>query len=240
MSDKYQTSLFADLSIEFKKRARQKNLRIRVRNNHVTVSGPASCHDRSMREFLNQNWTWVETVIQKQNLRSRALEETRHKYKYHVMYHGEWLPVRPSGYVPTPNWVFHLADGILWFTPPHGAKGYPDAEMINAYLKKIAKPQILARFEAFAPNLPFQYNRVFIRSQKTKWGTCSAKGNMSFNWLLVKCPYWIWDYLFVHELCHTVHFNHSKAFWDLVDAHFPRREEAEAWIKAHGDIVFRL
>ncbi|MEX0771912.1 MAG: SprT family zinc-dependent metalloprotease [Balneolales bacterium] len=241
MSDKYQQTLFEDFKIEFVKRSRQRNMRIRVKNNLVTVSGPLTCGEKSMRAFLNQNLEWVEKVLNKQSSHTKTIERYREKYRHHLMLHGEWLPVqRSANKAAGKGWLLQQRDGILWFTPPDNIDDYPDADLLDHYLKQRAKPEILSRFAEFAPTLPFRYNRVFIRSQKTKWGTCSGKGNLSFNWRLIKCPYWVWDYLFVHELCHTIHFNHSKAFWELVDRHFPRRKEAEAWIKENGDVVFQL
>ncbi|MEX0779678.1 MAG: SprT family zinc-dependent metalloprotease [Balneolales bacterium] len=241
MSDKYQQTLFEDFQIKFVKRARQKNLRIRIKNNLVTVSGPLTCRERVMRDFLNQNLTWVEKTLNKQSTRTQKLDHYREQYRNHIMLYGEWLPVQRSSYKTAKNgWLLKQKDGILWFTPPDNVDDYPDTDLLNQYLKQRAKPEILSRFAEFAPTTPFQYNRIFIRSQKTKWGTCSGKGNLSFNWRLIKCPIWVWDYLFVHELCHTVHFNHSKPFWDLVDKHCPRRKEAEAWLKQNGDVVFQM
>lgn len=239
MSINYQQTLFENFKVEFVKRSRQRNLRIRVKNNHVTVSGPLTCREKTMREFLNQNWSWVEKTLNKQFTRSRKLEWEKEKYRNHILLRGEWLPLqRSENKASGKSWEFMPRKEVIFFTPPSDADDYPDAEIRNFYLRALAKPEILTRFKQFAPSLPFTYNRLFIRSQKTKWGTCSSKKNLSFNWRLIKCPYWIWDYLFVHELCHTVHFNHSKAYWKLVDEHFPQRKEAEAWIKKNADVVF--
>ncbi|MEX0686426.1 MAG: SprT family zinc-dependent metalloprotease [Balneolales bacterium] len=241
MSDKYQISLFDNFTIDFKKKSRQKNLRIRVKNNQITVSGPLGCQENTLREYLNQNWLWVETVLHKQHVRNLELEQHRQKYKNHIMYHGKWVPLQiRHGNPLQKQWRFQISNSGIWITPPVGVNGYPDTTMLNQFLKSVAKPQILERFENIAQDLPFTYNKVFIRSQKTKWGTCSVKRNLSFNWLLIKCPFWIWDYLYIHELCHTIHFNHSKAFWELVDEYYPKRKQAEAWIKKHGDVVFNI
>ncbi|MEX2639562.1 MAG: SprT family zinc-dependent metalloprotease [Balneolales bacterium] len=239
MSDRNQLALFTDPEIEFVKRKRQKTIRIRVDHDRITVSGPLTCREKSLRGFLDDHWDWVRQTLEKQQVRSRKLEQQREVYKGHVLLKGEWLPLQPcrtGG--KKEGWNFNLTENAVRFTPPAGCRSLPEADALNAYLKWMAKPEILARFEQVAPNLPFHYNRVFIRSQKTKWGTCSGKGNLSFNWRLIKCPCWIWDYLFVHELCHTIHFNHSKSYWKLVDEYFPRRNEAEAWIRKNGDVVF--
>ncbi len=79
------------------------------------------------------------------------------------------------------------------------------------------------------------YNRITIRSQKTRWGSCSSKGTLSFNWRLMLAPPAILDYVVVHELCHLTHMNHSADFWRAVEAVFPDYRNARKWLKEHGN-----
>lgn len=79
------------------------------------------------------------------------------------------------------------------------------------------------------------YNRISIRSQKTRWGSCSSKGTLSFNWRLMLAPPAILDYVVVHELCHLTHMNHSAAFWNAVEGVFPDYRNARKWLKEHGN-----
>ncbi len=67
----------------------------------------------------------------------------------------------------------------------------------------------------------FQHKRISIRDQKTRWGSCSRKRNLNFNYKIVHLPEKYLDYIIVHELCHLKQFNHSKGFWDLVDQTVP-------------------
>ena len=73
-----------------------------------------------------------------------------------------------------------------------------------------------------------------IRDQKSRWGSCSQKGNVNFNWKLVMAPPPALDYVVVHELCHLYEFNHSPRFWALVARHVPDYEVWKKWLKAHG------
>lgn len=77
------------------------------------------------------------------------------------------------------------------------------------------------------------YNRLFIRSQRTKWGTCSVKGNISLNWRLVLAPKHVCDYVILHELMHTKVLNHSHRFWVLLKGICPRCEEAVRWLSSN-------
>lgn len=92
-------------------------------------------------------------------------------------------------------------------------------------------PKRAAHFQQFTGGT---YSRITIRDQKTRWGSCSAKGTLSFNWRLMLAPPAILDYVVVHELCHLTHMNHSAAFWQAVEAVYPDYRSARRWLKEHG------
>lgn len=81
-------------------------------------------------------------------------------------------------------------------------------------------------------NLP--YVNITIREQKTRWGSCSSTGTLSFNWRLMLAPPRVLDYVVVHELCHFKYMNHSKDFWALVESILPDYREYRSWLKEHG------
>lgn len=80
----------------------------------------------------------------------------------------------------------------------------------------------------------FHYNRVNIKNQKTRWGSCSKKGNLNFNYKIVHLPEKLTDYLVVHELCHLKEFNHSKNFWELVGSAIPDYKNLRKQLRGFG------
>ncbi len=102
-------------------------------------------------------------------------------------------------------------------------------------LAKQARQVIPLRVAYFADILGVNYGRIAIRSQKTRWGSCSAKGNLNFNCLLMLMPEEIMDYVVVHELCHLIELNHSKAFWAEVERVLPDYKERRKWLKDNGN-----
>lgn len=92
-------------------------------------------------------------------------------------------------------------------------------------------PKRVAYFHQFTGGT---YSRITIRDQKTRWGSCSSKGTLSFNWRLMLAPTAILDYVVVHELCHLRHMDHSPAFWQAVGEVFPDYASARKWLRKHG------
>lgn len=78
------------------------------------------------------------------------------------------------------------------------------------------------------------YTSVTVRDQKTRWGSCSSRGTLSFNYRLIFAPPVILDYVVVHELCHLTHMNHSKEFWNMVASVMPDYKIYRQWLRDHG------
>lgn len=107
-----------------------------------------------------------------------------------------------------------------------------DAELVE--LKKRAQEYIPKRVEYFANIMSVEYGRITIRNQKTRWGSCSSRGNLNFNCLLMLTPPEAIDYVVVHELCHRKEMNHSKAFWSEVEKIIPDYKQWVKWLKDEG------
>ena len=101
-------------------------------------------------------------------------------------------------------------------------------------LKRDAKKIIPERVEYYAKLSGITYNRIFIRLQKSRWGSCSVEGNLNFNALLALMPLEVLDSVVVHELCHSRHMDHSKAFYDQVLKIFPEYKKWDKWLKQNG------
>ena len=97
-----------------------------------------------------------------------------------------------------------------------------------------ALADIPARVKHFAPLVGVTYGRITIRNQRSKWGSCTAAGNLNFNCLLMLAPAYVRDYVVVHELCHRLEMNHSPRFWAQVARVLPDYAGAKAWLKNNG------
>lgn len=100
--------------------------------------------------------------------------------------------------------------------------------------KKWARNVILQKCQKFGEEMEVDYAMVSIREQKTRWGSCSSKGNLNFNWKLILMPEEILDYVVVHELAHRKEMNHSPAFWSIVEQVLPDYKNRREWLKKNG------
>ena len=101
-------------------------------------------------------------------------------------------------------------------------------------LSKKALTIIPPKVQQYATIVGVDYGRITIRTQRTRWGSCSFKGNLNFNCLLLLFPEEVIDYVVVHELCHRKHMNHSPAFYAEVERVFPDYRRCNKWLKANG------
>ena len=106
-------------------------------------------------------------------------------------------------------------------------------------LKARAREYIPLRVRHYAGLIGVSYGRITIRSQRTRWGSCSAKGNLNFNCLLMLAPPEVLDSVVVHELCHRRHMDHSRAFYAEVYRVFPDYDIWDRWLKEHGRELMR-
>ncbi len=106
----------------------------------------------------------------------------------------------------------------------------------KAVYKKQLKEIIQNRVELYAAYIPeaARINRIVIKEQKKRWGSCSSKGNLNFNWKLIFAPPEIIDYVVVHEMCHLKYMNHSRLFWGEVEKVLPDYKERRKWLMEQG------
>lgn len=104
-------------------------------------------------------------------------------------------------------------------------------------LAREASKVIPEKVAYYADILGVTYGRITIRNQKTRWGSCTSKGNLNFNCMLLLAPDEVVDSVVVHELCHRLEMNHSKAFYNNVYRVFPDYDKWDRWLKENGSVL---
>lgn len=112
----------------------------------------------------------------------------------------------------------------------------PDAPRAQAvaFLSGLALSRVRDRVDHYLPLVGGSVNRITVRAQRSRWGSCSSKRNLSFNWRLILAPPQCLDYVVIHELCHLTEFNHSRRFWALVEAQMKDYQVWKQYLKVNG------
>ena len=99
------------------------------------------------------------------------------------------------------------------------------------------KNEIIPKVRFYANNLGVTYNKIMISDLKYRWGSCTPKDNLNFNWRLIKAPMFVIEYVIVHELAHLLEGNHTPEFWNIVKVQVPNYEKAKEWLKENGEML---
>lgn len=109
-----------------------------------------------------------------------------------------------------------------------------NVEKTRKWLIEEARYEFIEKATQYSKIMGVEFNRIYIREQKTRWGSCSTKKNLNFNWKLIMMPEVILDYVVVHELAHLIEMNHSQNFWNQVKVICPQYKECRKWLKTNG------
>ena len=116
-------------------------------------------------------------------------------------------------------------------------EGQPFTEREIHELAERALKELPPRVRQYAEQMGVTYGRITIRNQRTRWGSCSSKGNLNFNCLLMLAPAEVQDYVIVHELAHRREMNHSPRFWHIVEENLPDYKKRKLWLKKEGTVL---
>ncbi|MGO4706441.1 M48 family metallopeptidase [Microvirga sp. 2MCAF38] len=178
--------------------------------------------------------------------------------------HGSWIATRlskvparvlfqPGALVPlrgVPHKVVHWSNVRARTRATTGENGEPIiavsgelphvARRIQDFLEVEAKKDFAEAVKQHTAALGVVAKRITVRDTQSRWGSCSARGALSFSWRLIMAPPFVLDYLAAHEVAHLRELNHSNRFWSLVYGICPRTDEAENWLKVYGSALHRF
>ena len=201
-------------------KSRRKTLSIVVRGGEVTVRAPFGISDERIQSFVARNRDW----IQKQLAKTISVPKL-------VLEDGAYLTLFGERY-RIQSGRTRLKSGELYL-PLENRQ-----EALKRLLKKHSFAYMSALTERIAKVRGFKYLQVKISSARTRWGSCSRKGNISYTFRIAFLPPELAEYIAVHELCHTVWFNHGKEFWKLVEQVLPNWRNLRKQLKSRPEMAF--
>lgn len=220
-----------DLVVEVLRTARKRTADIRVNEGAISVVVPKETPNTKITQLITKKRQWIRNKMLVQREVMPASERSfvsgegfsylgrNYRLKVH---RGRFQPVK-------------LIYGQLTLTCPRGQK---DTDLIRSSLihwyKHQAELKLQQKVKRYAAMMGLSPNGVGIKSFKSRWGSCSVKGKLDFNWKIVMAPNRIVDYVVVHELCHLKQHDHSPKFWKLVERVMPDYLASKEWLKTHS------
>lgn len=190
---------------------------------YVEVIVPYGSAIHTIPDFVDQHHDWITRTIQKLQIRHGKINPDKNRLlprKIELTAIHKYWDIK---YINT-----HLSNKISLYPAPHCMTVSGDTQnrllvqkILKKWLTQQGKTHLVPWLTKVSQQSGLGVNKITIRGQKTRWGSCSSKKNISLNYKLLFLPPALVHYVFIHELCHTQHLNHSNKFWTLVKTHDP-------------------
>ena len=209
-------------------RAKRRSVSIQVRaDGKVIVRAPQRLSEKVIRAFVESKAAWIQE--KKAEIAARppvTAIEFRDGERFLLL--GSEIPLKLA---PAQRAALMLKDETFILSP----KALPSAPIVfEKWYKSYALTLLTERVKYYAALYGFKPGRLRITSAKTRWGSCSSAGTLSFTWRLVMAPLDVVDYVVIHELVHLRVHNHSKTFWDSVATLMPNYKQHLEWLRVNG------
>lgn len=205
--------------------ARRLNLRIDEKQHLPVLTIPRFCSNKKALAFVEANREWIQNMLAK-----LPPTETFHDGSQ-VSIGGIIYTIKHQ----TNQRGVTLANGILTLG---GEKDFLHRRVCD-FLKKYASDYLFKLSVAAAEKIGCRIHKVTIKETKSRWGSCSSKKNINYNWRIIMAPDYVIDYLVCHEVSHLSHQDHSQAFWECVAFLCPDYKRGRHWLKIHGKELYR-
>ncbi len=206
-------------------RARRYILRV-AQDGSATITVPRSGSQRQALLFAKSKIDWIEE--QRRQAKSESGPRPWKKGD-DVLYRGRHHNLE----LDEGSLFIHLADLVI----PLSGNGTDLRPCVETFLRNLSAGELPILTREFAARLGLRVGRISVRNQKSRWGSCSIKGNINLNWRLVQTPETVRDYIILHELMHLKQMNHSQRFWNEVEKVCPDYRMAEAWLRANSGLL---
>ncbi len=216
-------------TIRYSKKAKHIRLEIRSETG-LTVIIPRSYSSKGVPALIKKKERWILEKLEKYNNAQISRHNNTIKHGDAVLYLGRHF--RVVEVQSSENTVsLSMATDMLIVNNKGGNRGL--SAVIEDWYRKQALLLIEEKVKDFCARMGITYGKISIRGQKTRWGSCSKQGNLSFNWKLIMAPEPVIDYVIIHEIAHLTEMNHSNNFWRLVEYHCPEWRESRKRLKEY-------
>lgn len=222
-----------DLAYTIKRSAKRRKLTITVeRDRNVVVHAPEGISDEKIRQAVESKRQWIYNKIG----HSQKYQDLPHPPGKELVSGESALYLGRQYRIEMVRTALSEVQFVQRFLIP-ATQRLKREEVLRQWYIGRAKEKIIPRVKHRARELGVDVAEVKIVDSRFRWGSCTLKDNVNFNWRLIKAPMFVIDYVIVHELTHLIETNHTPRFWNTVRAQVPTMEKAKTWLKEHGQLL---
>lgn len=209
---------------------RRKTAEIRVEEGAVSIVVPADTCVEKIDRLLQSKRAWIkEKMILQRELVVPGDKEYVSGEAFPYLGRNYRLKVERGPFAPV-----KLLNGRLVVRVPEGGRPHMIRNALVRWYKRQAAQKLTEKVERYAPMVGVKPAGVSIKTFKSRWGSCTAKGELQFNWLIMLAPNRMVDYVVIHELCHLLHHDHSPEFWREVARVMPDYQQCKEWLRVNS------
>ncbi len=217
---------------EVKRTERTKSATITVEEGRVCVVVPHKVSGERITKLLKDKNRWIkEKIALHREAQPTSTKQFVSGENFSYLGRNYRLKVQQGNYQP-----IKLVHGRFSITLRAGTEN-PDLiqDSLLSWYKQHAKIKLTEKAKRYAEMIGVNFNSVDLKTYKSRWGSCSIEGDITFNWKIIMAPNRVVDYVVAHELCHLIHHDHSPNFWREVERIMPNYIECKEWLKVNGE-----
>lgn len=209
------------------------------RDGNLVVKAPYFVRKSDIEAFLLEKNEWMNATLERLKREKNRADKEKIKLENgdELYYLGEKRILTVIREERKRAKVKCVMDRILLWVPYEADYEYKK-EQLEKWYRKQAAEIITKKAAAFAKIMSVQFEEIRIKDQKSRWGSCSSKGNLNFNWRIIMAPEPVCNYVILHELSHLIYMNHSEAFWETVKRYCPDYRQDKKWLKEKSNSLY--
>jgi len=223
--------LNSKFEVEIKRTNRQKTASLKVNEGHVQVIVPKLLSDKEIETLILKKTRWIKDKLR--------VQELAPSYKPKEFISGESFSYLGKNYrlkVLKGNKVsVKLKEGRFFVTTK--SKDRSCRALLEKWFREKALQRLTEKTIRYAESMQVNPSKISVREYRSRWGSCSPKDHISYNWKIIMAPSSVIDYVVVHELSHLKHRDHSIKYWKTVEANFPAYKDRRAWLKKNANLL---
>lgn len=209
---------------------RTKSVSIKVKDGFVSITTPKQAALTDIESVINKKSNWIKKQLLRQNDAKKFLKKNYNEGEK-LFYRGKQITLC---FQNNQEEIAIIKGEQLLLSATIERSSENIKAVISDHFKKLAEQELIEKTERYAERIGVTYSEIRVKSYKSRWGSCSTQGLISYNWKIIISPEPVIDYIIIHELCHLIEHNHSPRFWALVERFAPDYKQHRNWLRENG------